>query len=308
MKASDIGELLLLAALWGGSFLFLRIAAPVLGPVWLIEIRVLLAGLALLPLLLIRAKRAELNPTGASRMSLSSEIRDNIWPLITVGAINSALPFVLLAFASIFLPTGFTSVLNATAPLFGAVVASVWLQEKLTTNRLVGFGLGFMGVIVLIGWKSFAATPAFAMACVATLMGAMMYAIAAPYIKQKLSGVTPLIIATISQLGAALVLIPALPFTVPSAFPGPTVILSVLALSLFSTSLAYLLYFRLIQNVGSTKALTVIFIVPIFAMIWGALVLKEPITASMVFGCALILLGTAFANDLLFSNAPKPTL
>ena len=135
-----------------------------------------------------------------------------------------------------------------------------------------------------------------------------MYAIAAPYIKQKLSGVTPLIIATISQLGAALVLIPALPFTVPPAFPGPTVILSVLALSLFSTSLAYLLYFRLIQNIGSTKALTVTFLVPIFAMIWGALILKEPITASMVFGCALILLGTAFANDLLFSNAPKPML
>ncbi len=307
MKASDIGELLLLAALWGGSFLFMRIAAPVLGPVWLIEIRVLLAGLALLPWLLVVAKRSKLNPTGASRISLGSEIRANIWPLIIVGVINSALPFVLLAFASIFLPTGFTSVLNATSPLFGAVVAAVWLKEKLTVNRLVGFGLGFMGVVVLIGWKSFAATPAFVTACVASLLGAMMYAIAAPYIKQKLSGVTPLIIATISQLGAALVLIPALPFTVPSAFPGPTVILSVLALSLFSTSLAYLLYFRLIQNVGSTKALTVIFIVPIFAMIWGALVLKEPITASMVFGCALILLGTAFANDLLFSNAPKPT-
>ena len=308
MKASDTGELLLLAALWGGSFLFMRIAAPVLGPVWLIEIRVLLAGLALLPLLLIGAKRSKLNPLGASRMSLVSEIRANIWPLIIVGAINSALPFVLLAFASIFLPTGFTSILNATSPLFGAVVAAVWLKEKLTVNRLVGFGLGFMGVVVLIGWKSFAATPAFVTACVASLVGAGMYAIAAPYIKQNLSGVTPLIIATISQLGAALVLIPALPFAVPPAFPGPTVILSVLALSLFSTSLAYLLYFRLIQNIGSTKALSVTFLVPIFAMIWGTLVLKEPITTSMVFGCALILLGTAFANDLLFSNTPKPKL
>ncbi len=303
MRNSDALELLLLAALWGGSFLFLRIAAPVLGPVWLIEIRVLLAGIALLPLLVgMNAKRADTERLDLNRMSLGAEIRANFWPLMVVGALNSAFPFVLLAFASVSLPAGFTSILNATSPLFGALVAALWFRERLTVNRMIGLVLGFVGVVILIGWKPFVATPAVVMACVASLAAALMYAIAAPYIKQRLSGISPLIIATLSQLGAALVLLPATPFTLPSAFPGPTVILSVLLLALFSTSLAYLLYFRLIQNIGPTKALTVTFLVPVFAMIWGALFLQEPITASMVFGCALILLGTAFANDLLRSQ------
>ncbi|MGB3300496.1 MAG: DMT family transporter [Phormidesmis sp.] len=310
MRASDVGVLLLLAALWGGSFLFMRIAAPVLGPVWLIEIRVLLAGLALIPLLLkanapkeSKPEQASLNPIEPHSIppdqSLGAKIRANLWPLIIVGALNSAFPFVLFSFASISLPAGFISVLNATSPLFGAMVAAVWLKEKLTANRIVGLVLGLAGVMVLMGWQLVAVTPAFVMACGACLAAALMYAIAAPYIKQRLTGTSPLLIATVSQLGAALILVPALPFTVPSAFPSPMVWLSVLALALLSTSLAYPLYFLLIQNIGSTKALTVTFLVPVFAMIWGALVLQEPITRSMVFGCALILLGTAFANGLL---------
>jgi drug/metabolite transporter (DMT)-like permease len=305
VKALDAAELLLLAALWGGSFLFLRIAAPVLGPVWLIDLRVLLAGIALLPLLLnMSAKRADAERLDLNRISLSDEIRANFWPLMIVGALNSAFPFVLLAFASVSLPAGFTSILNATSPLFGALVAALWFRERLTINRLIGLVLGFVGVVILIGWKPFAATPAVVAACVASLAAALMYAIAAPYIKQRLSGISPLIIATLSQLGAAIVLLPAVPFTIPSAVPGPSVILCVILLALFSTSLAYLLYFRLIQNIGPTKALTVTFLVPIFAMLWGALFLKEPITVSMIFGCALILLGTAFANDLIRPKAP----
>jgi drug/metabolite transporter (DMT)-like permease len=284
MRVSDVAELLLLAALWGGSFLFMRLAAPVLGPIWLIEIRVLLAGLALLPLLL--------------RLNLWGEVRRNAIPLFVVGCINSALPFLFLAFASVSLPAGFTSILNATSPLFGTVVAAVWLKEKLTISRSLGFVLGFVGVSVLVGWKPFAATPAFFTAIAAGLMAALLYAIAAPYAKRQLSGVPPLVIATMSQLSAAMFLLPALPFTVPKTVPTPMIMLSVLALALGSTAIAYILYFRLIQTVGSTKALTVTYLIPAFAIVWGAVILKEPITASMVFGCGLILLGTAIANDL----------
>jgi drug/metabolite transporter (DMT)-like permease len=171
MRVSDVAELLLLAALWGGSFLFMRIAAPVLGPVWTIEIRVLLAGLALLPFLI--------------RLNLWGEIRHKAMPLFIVGCINSALPFSLLAFASVSLPAGFTSILNATSPLFGTVVAAVWLKEQLTISRTIGFGLGFMGVIVLVGGKTFTSTPAFFTAIAAGLMGALLYAIAAPYAKRQ---------------------------------------------------------------------------------------------------------------------------
>ncbi|MEM7794703.1 MAG: DMT family transporter [Cyanobacteria bacterium P01_C01_bin.118] len=285
MKLSDIGELLLLAALWGGSFLFMRIAAPILGPVWLIELRVLLAGLVLLPVL--------------ARVGLLGELQRQLKPLLIVGCLNSAIPFLLLAFASVSLPAGFTSILNGTAPLFGTIVASVWLSEKLTPPRMAGFVLGFVGVVILVGWKAIETTPDILIAIVAALLAALMYAIAAPYIKQNLVGVPSLVVTTGSQLGAALVIIPALPFTVPQQTPAAGVVLSVLALAILSTAFAYILYFRLIQNIGSTKALTVTYLVPLFAMVWGAIVLKETVTSSMLWGCGLVLLGTAIANDLL---------
>lgn len=289
MRISDVAELLLLAALWGGSFLFMRIAAPVLGPVWLIEIRLLLAGLALLPLLI--------------RLNLWGEVRRQALPLFIVGCLNSAMPFLLLAFASLSLPAGFTSILNATAPLFGTVVASVWLKEKLTVSRMVGFVLGFAGVIVLVGWKTIDATTFFMAAVGAGLLASLMYAIAAPYIKQKLSGVSALVITCSSQISAAIFLLPALPFTVPSTAPTTRVLLAVLALALLSTTLAYILYFRLIRNVGSTKALTVSYLIPLFAILWGVLVLGETTTTSILLGCGLILLGTAIANDVFFRTS-----
>ena len=284
MKLSDILELLLLAALWGGSFLFMRIAAPVLGPVWLIEFRVLLAGLVLLPILV--------------RLKLAGEIRRRFIPLLVVGCLNSAIPFLLLAFASVSLPAGFTSILNGTAPLFGTIVAFTWLHERLTPSRLLGFILGFVGVVILVGWKTLETTSNVLIAIVAALLAALMYAIAAPYIKQNLADVPSLVVTTGSQLGAALVIIPALPFTVPQQTPSASVVMSVLALAVLSTAFAYILYFRLIQNVGSTKALTVTYLIPLFAMLWGALVLGEAITSSMILGCGLVLLGTAIANDL----------
>jgi drug/metabolite transporter (DMT)-like permease len=288
MRLSDLAELLLLAALWGGSFLFLRMAAPALGPIWLIEIRVLLAGLALLPLLL----------RSLSREHRWQAIAHHALPLLIVGCISSALPFVLLAFASLSLPAGFTSILNATTPLFGTIVAAIWFGERLTLNSMAGFVLGFSGVLVLVGWKSFALTPSFLLAVAAGLSAALMYAIAAPYAKKNLSTLSPTESATMTLLCAALVLSPATPFTRPTAIPAPHILLAVLLLALFSTSLAYVMYFRLLQKIGPTKSLTVTYLIPAFAMLWGALFLKEPITLPMVFGCALVLLGTATANDL----------
>ena len=284
MKLSDIAELLMLAAVWGGSFLFMRIAAPVLGPVWLIEFRVLLAGLVLLPIL--------------ARLDLLREMRRQLVPLFVVGCINSAIPFSLLAFASVSLPAGFTAILNGTAPLFGTVVAAIWLKERLTLTQLIGFMLGFMGVVILVGWRAVAVTPSFFIAVSAGLLAALMYAIAAPYIKQNLSGVPSLVIATGSQLGAACLLLPALLFTVPEQMPPLSVLAVVISLAVVSTAFAYILYFRLIHNIGSTRALTVTYLIPLFAMLWGAIVLNEVVTPSMMLGCGLVLLGTAIANDV----------
>ncbi|NER80546.1 MAG: DMT family transporter [Leptolyngbya sp. SIO1D8] len=285
MKPLQIVELLILAAVWGGSFLFMRIAAPELGPIWLIGMRVLLAGLALLPLLI--------------KQGLWQQLHRHWRPLLIVGLLNSALPFSLLAFASLSLPTGITAILNGTAPFFGVAVAFVWLHERLTVSQVLGLILGFAGVVVLVGLQETAITPAFGLAISAGLTAAAMYAIATPFIRLNLKGVPSLVIATGSQLSAAGWLIPLLPFTCPANLPSGNVVLAVLALALLSTSLAYIFYFRLIQAVGSTRALTVTYLIPLFAMLWGAIVLNEAITLAMVIGSGLILVGTAIANGLL---------
>ena len=281
MKFSDLCELLLLAAVWGASFLFMRIAAPVIGPVLLIELRVLIAGLALGLLSL--------------RLNLLPEIRQQLLPLLVVGCINSAIPFLLFAIASLYLPAGFTSILNATAPLFGTLIAGLWLRERLSVGQFIGLVIGFSGVTILIGWTSIPTSLSFLLSVGAGLTASLLYAVAAPYTKQKLSGISPIAVAAGSQLGATLVLFPLTPFFLPESFPSVTVVLVVLALGILSTALAYVLYFRLIANIGASKALTVAYLIPLFAMLWGTLVLGEPITSSMILGCSLILSGTAIA-------------
>jgi drug/metabolite transporter (DMT)-like permease len=282
MKILETAGFLLIAALWGGSFLFMRIAAPVFGPIWLIEIRVLLAGLTLLPVLI--------------KLNLLPELRRHWKPLFVVGCLNSAIPFSLYAFASLFLPAGFTAILNATTPLFGVIIALIWLKEKLTIYRIIGLILGFLGVTLLVGWQSLQGDLVILIAVFAGISAALMYAIAAPYAKLKLSGVPALVITTGSLLSAAVFLLPFLPFTLPQNPITFNAIIAVISLALFSTALAYILFYRILQKIGSTRALTVAYLVPIFAMIWGAIILKEAITISMVLSCGLILVGTAIAN------------
>jgi drug/metabolite transporter (DMT)-like permease len=284
MTLLQLLELLLLAAIWGASFLFMRIAAPVLGPVWLVEFRVLVAGLVLMPLLALDGKIAELR---------------RCWQtLLILGIINSALPFTLLAFASVFLPAGLTAILNATAPLFGVVVAFFWLKESLSLWRGVGFVMGFVGVAVLIGWQDGTGMEMSPVPVLAALLASLLYAIGAPFARLKLGAVSPLTVTTGSLLGAALFLLPALPFTAPETSPSVYVLLIALALAVMSTAVAYIFYFRLIKSIGSSKALTVTYLVPLFAMVWAFIVLGEAITPAMIVGCGLILLGTAVANEL----------
>jgi drug/metabolite transporter (DMT)-like permease len=285
MQPIESAALLLLATLWGGSFLFMRVAAPVLGPVWLIELRVLLAGVVLLPLLL--------------HFRLWGEVRRNWFPLCVVGFLNSALPFVLFAYAALVLPSGLLAILNATTPLFGLIVAWVWLREPLTSGRLLGFGLGFSGVVLLVGTRAGLSAPDSITAVLAGLLAPLSYAIAAPYAKRELSQVSPLVVATLSQLSAAVYLLPFVPFAMPQRELTGAVVISVVALALVSTSAAYILYFWLIKTIGSTRTLTVTYLIPVFAMGWGALLLQEAITVVMVAGCLLILLGTAIANNLI---------
>lgn len=175
------------------------------------------------------------------------------------------------------------------------------MKERLTISRIIGLILGFVGVIILLGWKTVYVTKSFNLAVVAGFTACLLYAVGAPYIKNYLSDVSPLVISAGTQLSAALFILPFMAFTIPVAIPTIKIISAVISLGLLSTALGYILYFRLIQNIGASRTLTVIYLVPIFAMVWGLIFLKEPITISMILGCFLILFGVAIANNS-FSN------
>ena len=296
MKLLDIGELLLLAALWGASFLFMRLGAAEFGPLTLSALRVGLATLVLLPLMFWRGQAAVL--------------RAHWRPIAVVGVVNSALPFVLFSTAALALNAGLSSIFNATAPLWGAVIAWFWLGERLTPTRVVVLALGFVGVLWL-AWDTASFKPgahgvSAAVAIAACLGATLCYGFAANYTKRNLSGVASLAVATGSQLAATLALaLPAL-WWWPAATPSATAWASVVGLALLCTAMAYLLYFRLIDRLGAARAIAVTFLLPVFGTAWGALVLGERLTPAMLLGCAVILLGTALTTGALRRPVRQP--
>jgi drug/metabolite transporter (DMT)-like permease len=279
MSLKDLGRLLLLSVLWGGAFPFVRITSPVLGPIVVAESRVLIAGLALL-LYAYAAKKP-------------MELRSRWRQYLIIGAINSAIPFALTATAQLRLTASWAAILNATSPLFGAVIAAAWIKDPLTMRKIGGLILGIAGVAILVGWSPIDLSFEVVLSIGASLMAAGFYGIASVYSKAKVVGAPSLGMAVGSQLGASLLLLPLIPIVPPFSLPSRGVLLCVLLLALGSTGLAYLLYFRLIVDVGPAKALTVTFLIPIFGITFGALFLHEPITFSGLIGCAIILVGTS---------------
>lgn len=289
MKPLDVIEMLALGIAWGGSFLFMRIAAPEFGPIALIAVRVSIAALVLLPFLLHSGKAGVLLQHGPA--------------FIFFGAINSGLPFCLFAFATLSLNAGFTSVLNATAPLFTAIVAYLWLSERLSRLSLAGLLVGFSGVVLLVsnklGFAGEVDVSAAMLGIAAGLLASFSYGCAANYIRARFVGVGSLELAAGSQVGSSLLFLPLCFWFWPSQTPSAGAWSAVLALGIVCTGLAYIVFFRLIGRLGPSRAITVTFLVPVSAMVFGALFLGEIITLSMLFGCGLILLGTALATGLL---------
>lgn len=286
MKTSDIAELLLLAAVWGASFLFMRIASPEFGPLALALLRVGGAALFLLPLLWLRQGRQPL--LGPRPLAM-----------LAVAFMNSALPFALYAYAALHLPAGLSSILNATVPMWGALVAWVWMGEQLDRYRALGLLLGFAGVAWLVQAKTGLNLNASLWAVLACLLATLNYAIGAVATKRWLGGaVTPLGVAAGSQFASMLWLLPFGVWAWPAALPSATAWANLAGLALLCTGVAYILYFRLMARVGPTKAVTVTFLIPVFAVLWGALFLGEALTLPMAGGGALILAGTALALGL----------
>ena len=278
MRSADFIRLLVLAAIWGASFLFMRIVAPVLGALWTAEVRVAIAGIAMLGFMLL-TKRA-------------MQFRLHWKQYLVLGTLNSALPFALFSYAALTLPAGYSAILNATSPLWGALVGAAVLGETLTPRKIAGLVTGVVGVAFLVRLGPAAFSPQVLIAALACVTAALCYGIAGAYSKKKSSGIAPPMMATGSQLGAALVLLPFLPLSPIRGEVTPFVMVITLMLALLCSAVAYFIYFRLIADVGPTKALTVTFLIPLFALVWGTIFLGEAINLNTLIGCGLVVLAT----------------
>jgi drug/metabolite transporter (DMT)-like permease len=275
MTPRQIAMLLVLAALWGASFLFMRVAVPSLGPVVLADARVAIAGGALL---------AYAVAIGA-RPALRARWRD----YLLLGAVNAALPFSLLAAAELEIEASLAAVLNAMAPMCGAIVGAVWLRQRVTHGAKLGLVLGVAGVALVVGLSPFTIDVPFILAVIACLAAALAYGVGANLVRERFAREPPLAIAIGQQLAAAVVLLPLLPIVPLRAAPDAVDVACLLALALGSTGVAYLLYFRLLAELGATGGMTVIFVVPVFGVLWGALFLGEEIHLATILGGAVIL-------------------
>ena len=284
MVIKDIISLLVLAGIWGGSFIFMRVAAPEFGIYVLVAIRTLLATAVLLPLLML---------TGSIK-----EIKRHWLAIALVGLANTAVPFVLFNYSSLHLEAGVNAILNATAPMFGAIVAWLWLGDKLTKSAMVGLVIGFFGVSVISQQKVGAGDISF-IPILTALFATLGYGIAASMMKKWLQGVKPLVVATGSQAMASVMLAPFALATLPEAMPSMNAWLNAIALSIGGTGIAYILYFKLIADIGPSKAITVAYLVPLFGIVWGILFLHEHLTSQTILGGVLVLLGVALTTGVI---------
>lgn len=288
MSRRDLAELLLLAAIWGASFLFMRMGAGVFGPVVLAGLRVMGATLFLLPLVIWRGQVGVL--------------RSHWRPILVVGLSNSALPFLCFSTAALVVSSGLSSVFNATTPLWGALIGWWWLKDKPLRLRAIGLVIGFAGVFWLaydkIGLKAEHGLVSPGMAVLACMAAAFCYGFSANFTKRYLTGVPSLALAAGSQLSASLFLV--LPTVIwwPEVSPGAGAWLAVASLALVCTGVAYLLFFRLIANVGPANAISVTFLIPGFAVVWGGLLLDESVSLKMLLACAVILVGTSLVTGV----------
>ena len=215
--------------------------------------------------------------------------RGRILPIAFVGATFSAIPFSLIAFASLTLPTGFAALLNAATPIFTALVGAAWIGHRLTGRAFVGMGIGVFAVLVLVGWSPLPLGPATILAVAAALGAALSYAVAGTWVRRRLSDMSGIEVATGQLVTGAMVLLPFAILSGAPGVPGPDGIASLVAVAIFSTALAWPIFFRVSSHTTPTAASTVTFIVPAFGITWGALVLGEHVGVELIAGFALVM-------------------
>jgi drug/metabolite transporter (DMT)-like permease len=291
-----VTDFILLGAIWGSSFLFMRLGAVEFGAVPTAAVRVAIASVFLLPLLAWRGQVPVL--------------RAHWKKIFAIGIINSGIPFLCFAFALLSITSGLSAILNATVPLFGALVAWGWLRDRPTASRALGLVIGFAGV-ALLAWDKASFKPdasgiAPAWAILACLVATVCYGIAGNAAKVHLRGLPPLATSTGSQMGATLALIVPAIYWWPEHAPSLHAWLALVVVGVLCTGVAYILYFRLIEEAGPARALAVTFVVPVFAVIYGAAFLHEAVTHWMLICGGVIVCGTALATGLLaFGKRPS---
>ncbi|MDM5187550.1 DMT family transporter [Bacillus sp. DX4.1] len=294
MKLKDMIALFGLAALWGASFLFIRIASPVFGPFLTIQGRVTIAAMALLIYLFVTGR--------------SANFQQRWRQYLIIGALNAAIPFTLIATAALHLTASMSAILNSLTPLFTALVVWGWMKGKLNIRKWFGIIVGVVGVIILVGWSSIPFTSEIIVAIVLSILSTISYGFAGVYAKKAFAGVPPLSLAIGQQVGASILLLPFTFTHLPTSTSKISIVavLSVVGLALFCTAIAYLLYFYLIESVGPIKTLSVTFLIPVFGMIWGALFLHEEITIGMLIGL-IVILGSVFLISDVRLNTLSPS-
>jgi drug/metabolite transporter (DMT)-like permease len=283
MSRRHLVMLFVLAALWGASFMFIKIGDRQLQPITLVGFRMALGALTLVPIVLV---------TVGGRRTLR-ELRGAGGPLIVTGLLNSAIPIFAITWAETRLDSGLTAIIQASAPLFTALLALRFSQDqRVGGSRLAGLVVGFAGVALLVGGRPSGQIAA----ALAVVFAALCYAAAGLYAGRKLSGVSPLVTALGTLTAATLATLPIGLLQLPSHMTGWKVTASVLTLGIAGTGLAYILYYGLISGAGASRAILITYLVPTFAVVYGAVLLGEPVTAAAIGGLALVLAGVGLGT------------
>jgi drug/metabolite transporter (DMT)-like permease len=293
-----MGVLLLLGALWGASFLFIKIGVEEMSPATLVAIRLAVGAAILLGVLYARGQRL---PTSLSTW------RD----MFFVGIIGTVIPYMLITWGEQHITSGMTSILNATMPLFTVLLTYVWTrEEQLNGLRLLGVLLGFVGVVVAVGVENLSLATASTQGQLAVLLAAICYAITTIYGRRAFRGMPALIPATGQMLTGAIIIVPIalIGYGIPSPLPSPIALGAVLALAVFGTAIAYILSYWLLERIGAARNSMVTYLLPPFALVYGALFLRESITIAAVLGLGLVIVGILLANGLIkLQFARRPT-
>lgn len=281
MESKDWVLLISLAAIWGSAFMFIKISAVEFGPILLVTLRLLIAGLVFMPLLLKKQNRLQFKPYLPS--------------ILIIAVVSNALPFTLFAFASLGATSNMLGILNGTTAFLTTFIAYFWLKEFISSKQIVGLFLGFIGVVILVNPANGSST---ILASLCALVGSLCYAFNGNYLQKYHQNSNKIVLIGWSMLFGGLLMLPLAVFNLPNQMPNFNSFLALLWLAVVSTGIGYLAYVRLIDRIGAVKTSTLTYLLPVFSIIWGAIFLNENITLIIFGGFMFVMMGMYFANSV----------